>query len=307
VGSGAIGFLSGNIAQGTQETWVRREETRIRARLINSLQSVVRQSIRGKYESDNRLREQLRSDIRRMLEKSGVSQTDWFVQDVAPTQESLEVQRKYFYQPTSRRVQWGRQAGQDEQPVENWMQPDNPMLRVRLQKGAILAVGALSAWAVQSLFTLMKSTIKPAVFQGDKILYETIHIKDKEAWWVNGIKNPRNLKLMFGFFGISALAKVGQLLIEGLREIEVTRINAQTELSYQTHNWLSQDPAFHEISEREAAQNDLARLERDLPMLLQNPMLLRERIQTILRNVGRNSAPPYYAMTPPVGLVVARG
>lgn len=304
LGSGMIGYVSGGVAQGAQETWVRREESRIRARLINGMQDVVAQSIRNKHEFDNRFREETRVKLAQLLEKHGLPGSEGLVQDIPqmPLVESPDMLRRYFYQPTSRRVMFGLDASLNQHRI----QPDDPMQRVRLQKGILMTLGALTGWAIHSLVTLMKAPVKAALFEGDKVLYETIHIKDKEAWWVNGMKSPRNLMLMFGFFGISALAKAGQLFIEGLREIEVTRLNAQTELSYQTHNWLSQDPAFHEIAEREAVRNDVQQLEKDLPLLRQNPKLLRERIQAILKNVGRNSAPPYFPMTPLVGLVEAR-
>jgi hypothetical protein len=307
LGSGMIGFVSGNLAQGTQETWVRREETRIRARLINSMVAVVQQSIRNKYRFDDALREEARLRILQLLQKNGIPEPESLVREIPIPVESAELQRKYFYQPTSRRLYWGALANRFRTiSPEHEMQADNPLQRVRLEKGMILALGALTGWVLHSLSTLVKAPVKAALFKGEKVIFENVQVTDREAWWVNGIKSPRNLAIMLGFFGISALARAGKLLVEGLREIEVTRINAQTELSYQTHNWLSQDMAFHQIAEQEALRNDLQRLAQDLPMLQTNRALLRERIQTILRNVGRNSAPPYFSMTPLVNLVAAR-
>jgi hypothetical protein len=144
-------------------------------------------------------------------------------------------------------------------------------------------------------------------FKGATKFYENIQFDSTESWVLHGSASRQNFFIMSAFFAVSAAAKLGKLFVDGIREIEVTRMNARTELSYQTHNWLTQDPAFHEIAETEALNDALTQLERDLPALSDNRPLLKQRIRTILLNVGRNSAPPYYLMTPLVGLKEARG
>jgi hypothetical protein len=106
--------------------------------------------------------------------------------------------------------------------------------------------------------------------------------------------------------GLGAAIKVGKLWLDGLREIEVTRINADTEYRYQHHNWLALDPQFHWIAEQEAVNQELSQLGKEMPQLKQSPALLRQRIQTLLNNIGRNSAPKYFPMIPMVGLREAR-
>lgn len=304
MGSSVLGYISGSAVQGAQETWVRREETKIRAHLINKLQDVFRQSIRIKNEQDNQLRETARGRIREMLDRYGVPGADELVMD-RPQAESLKVQRNYFYEPTHR-TQFGASGTAGNESGMTLGHPGLEAFWKRAQGGVVYGLGVCAGLTLQGFVKLFTAPAEGAKYKGQTIVYETIHVRDKEAWWINGIKNRRNFSILLGFFAMSAGARIGKLLIDGLREIEVTRINARTELDYQTHNWLTQDPGFHHIAETEALEDSLRRLERDLPYLKANPVLLQQRIQTILTNVGRNSAPKYFPMTPPVGLVVAR-
>lgn len=308
LGSGIVGYISGNVVQGTQETWVRREETKIRSKLINGLLSVMAQSIVSKQDFDNALREQTKQDILEILKKYNVPNPESFVGAVPALLEQQTILQKYHTFPISRRIGFGaEQAGNQTKSSSYHLKQDDPQLRIKLEKGVLFALGILSGWVVQTLARFLKAPLQGSLFKGEKVIYETVHLKDREAWWINGIKNRKNLAIMSGFFGLSALASAGKLLIEGLREIEVTRINAQTELSYQTHNWLSQDPSFHKVTETLAVKNDMQLLEKDMPVLWGDPAALKDRVGSILRNIGRNSAPPYFPMTPPVNLVVARG
>jgi hypothetical protein len=58
--------------------------------------------------------------------------------------------------------------------------------------------------------------------------------------------------LLAGFLFLVAGARLGGAMINGLREINVTRVNAMTEYRYQKHKWMSMDPTFHQIAEQEA-------------------------------------------------------
>jgi signal transduction histidine kinase len=309
-GTCVLGYLSGSVVQGGKETWVRREETRIRAKLVNRLQEVVRQSIQNKNQFNANLKEDLRTRLLSLLQKHGIANAVELVQDV-PILESPGVQRKYFYEPTHRTLQFrGSNLENLMREVglmpESGFSPDKPPLLLNLQKGLLFGLGAFSGYVLHGFVKLLRATDHVDATTGSKSVWESIQLKDKETWSLIGIKNRKNFAIMSGFFAMSAAASIGKTLLDGLREVEVTRLNARTELDYQTHNWLAQDPAFHSIAEWEAAQNDMKLLERDLPRLKCNPPLLQQRVQAILSNVGRNSAPPYFPMTPMVGLVEAR-
>lgn len=307
IGSSIFGYLSGSFVQGSQETWVRREETKIRAHLINRMQDVFKQSIRVKNEIDNQIREEARSRILAMLETNGIAEARTLVMD-RPQAESLKVQRNYVFEPTHRTVgpTFGSANVRPADSQEALGYTSEEAAWKRFQGAFIFGLGLFAGMTLHGFIRLFTTAGEGAKYVGKKVVYETIHVKDKEAWWINGIKNRRNFSILLGFFAMSAGARVGKLLVDGLREIEVTRVNARTELDYQTHNWLTQDPSFHRIAETEAVADALRRLEMDLPYLRDNRALLQQRIETILTNVGRNSAPKYFPMTPMVGLVVAR-
>lgn len=298
-----MGYLSGSVVQGGKESWVRQQETKIRAHLINKLQGVVRQSIQTKTEFNNQFKETVRNRISTLLTEQGVPNPSDFTQDV-PIIEPLRMQQRYFYEPTHRTLQFG------SAPVENsplfLPPPESTPAFIHWQKALIFGVGTFSGFVLNGFLRLM--THEKPQNQSEEMAEhsEGIMLKDKESWSIMGVKNRRNFAVMAGFFGMSAAAALGKTLVDGLREIEVTRLNARTELDYQTHNWLTQDPMFHNIAEQETVENDLRKLEKDLPCLRFNPPVLQQRIQAILSNIGRNSAPPYYPMTPTVGLVEAR-
>lgn len=305
-----LGYLSGSVVQGGKETWVRREETRIRAKLINRLQGVVRQSIQNKHQFNARLKEDLRVRLTALLQKHGISNATELVQEV-PIVESPLIQQKYFYEPTHRTLQFKGESPdsilQSMQLIPNSDDPaEKPRMLLTLQKTMLFGLGAFSGYVLHGFIKLLRATDHVDATTGSKSVWESIQLKDMETWSLIGSKNRKNFAVMAGFFAMSAAAAVGKTLLDGVREVEVTRLNARTELDYQTHNWLAQDPAFHSIAEWETAQNDMRLLEQDLPRLKYNQPLLRQRVQAILSNVGRNSAPPYFPMTPLVGLVEAR-
>jgi hypothetical protein len=316
-GASVLGYLSGSVVQGSKDTWVRREETRIRAKLINRLQPVLRQSIQNKKQFDTALKEELRNRLTKLLQANGVINVDDLIQEI-PVVESIWLQRNYPIHPISRKVASAAMHFRGLNKKPEMMPPtENPPLLISIQKALIFGSGALSGFALHGFIKLLrfnanqefsKGQSKAADKMGDmKIeVMQSSQMKDWESWILAALKDKKNFALTAGFFAMSAAAHIGKTLLDGLREVEVTRLNARTELDYQTHNWLTQDPAFHEIAEREAANQDLAQLERDLSRLKYNPELLRQRVQTILANVGRNSAPPYFPMTPMVNLVEAR-
>lgn len=298
LGSGIVGFLAGNVAQGAQETWVRRQETLIRAQLIGKIQNVFRESLRYKQAMDNDLKAKAEKRIFDLLQKADVKQAHEIVSGL-PLEEPLSIQREYVYQPTHRIVQVPFQGNSVEQRMSD-------MSRHWLEAG-IVGLGAITGFAVQGFIKLFTGKASPTQFDGNAVIYETLLIKDKEAWWLKSLKSPKHLAILAGFLGMSAAARVGKLFIDGLREVEVTRRNARTEYLYQKHNWLTQDPGFHQIAEEHALTAALGELEQQLPWLKNDPAELKHRVQTLLTNIGRNSAPKYFSMTPLVNLVEARG
>lgn len=238
---------------------------------------------------------------------------------IRPVTEPASVQQQFFYQPTHRTVSQmpspsNLQARFNGGLVSNFQSdspesislppPENPLPRI--QKGALLSMGLFSGAVLHSFIALLSADGHVSKDVPKLQVSESIQLKDFETWTLLSPKNRKNFALMLGFFAMSAAAAIGKTLLDGLREIEVTRTNAHTELEYQAHNWLTQDPVFHEIAEGETVNSEVAQLARDLPTLRQDRTLLHQRVQSILQNIGRNSAPPYYPMTPTVNLVEAR-
>lgn len=307
MGASVLGYLSGSMMQGSQESWVRREETKIRAELVNNMTRVFRQSIRNKGAFDTRLKEEARARLYALLVRHQIPQAGALLQEgsgVTPVAPATD--RNYFYEPTHRTVFGSQPLGETSSVLGVTASDDFQAPRLGLLKGMLVGAGLLSGLTLQAFLRLFTGNVENGTFKGRIINYETIRIKAEESMVIHGIATRQNFFIMAGFFAMSAAARAGKLFVDGLREIEVTRANARTEFAYQKHNWLSQDPAFHEIAETEALQHSLHELEQDLPMLRRDPAALKQRIQGILTNVGRNSAPKYFPMTPSVGLVMAR-
>ncbi len=300
IGASIIGYLSGSFVQGTQETWVRREETKIRAKLVHRIQSAFQKSIQIKTHSDNQLRQKASNQIINLLNRYGIPRPEQLVAST-PIKEPIHINQRYFFEPTHRTVKF---SGQEEtQMASNPASPSHPKSPWPY---IVFAAGVVGGWTLQGLHKLFTSTM----FEGPPLnrkVIDNISAPGKEGMWLMGMNSRKNLVALTGFLTIAAGSKIGKLFIDGLREIEVTRANAETEHRYQTHNWLTLDPSFHAIAESEALNNDLRLFERDLPTLQHNRTLMANRIQTILANIGRNSAPKYFPMTPVVGLVAARG
>lgn len=137
---------------------------------------------------------------------------------------------------------------------------------------------------------------------------QTVSLYDGEAFFLLFLNALQHNKLLVGsFFALGAMMKMGASLVQGLKEIEVTRLNATTEYNYQQYNWNTLNPHFRQLAERTALMHDLKRLEEDLPWLQANPTALRQRIQATMSQIGLHSAPQYYLSTPMVNLVEARG
>ncbi|MDX2084602.1 MAG: hypothetical protein SFZ03_04360 [Candidatus Melainabacteria bacterium] len=322
-----MGFVAGNLFKGLQEAWIRFEESCIRADLLSRLKTGFQQSIHLKNALDGSIRQQAKGQIVQLLQQAGVPNPLQYVQPGGLPAVTPQQHRNFFYQPTQLQVQFG-QTGQPfsihsapltpspqgpffsgggaanpaYQGLFGWLQP--------LPIKHLVAVGSYACGlAVGQLARLMFQTASAAVGRVEDlpVSFKNITMYDREAVYIDLARFRNNGLLMAGFFSLTGLMTVGKLFVDGLREIEVTRWNAETEYRYQRHNWLALDPAFHQIAENEALSDALGQLRADLPWLRQNPTLLYQRTQRILGNIGLNSAPKYFLMTPIVGLVDARG
>ncbi len=305
-GASVAGYLLGTLADGLQEVWVRKEETQIRADLLNRLSVNFRNSIREKNNFDNELRETARQKITTMLKQCNIPQPEALLMPLPDVSGSKQCNYPYepahFSAPTIPPVVYRRFGESGEEKTHA---PSS--LQLKLVKGGIYGFGLITGLLGQYVFDLMqKGTqftkgIKQVSSQAVNKLYLCFNITELEALFLTG-----NLRILLSVLGITALAKLGKMLVQGYRSIEVTRQNAKTELTYQSYNWMALDPTYHRIAEEEALTESLKKLYEAIPYEWNNRQLLGQRIQTILTNVGRNSAPKYFQMTPPVNLVDAR-
>lgn len=304
-----LGYLAGSVLQGAQEAWVRSEETHIRAQLLARLTGVVKNSIRLKYRMDNNLRQEARERIQTLLRAHGIPMPDMMENAVL---EPLAETQRYFFEPTHRTIK-PTVYPQFSGVFYTDTLPPKPA-GIRLAEWGALGGGFILGNLCHSLIGLMKDAAREASKAQElhekankdfvKEMAEYISVADLEGFFVKGMN--RNMKILVGLLFLTATAKMGKLWIDGLREIEVTRLNARTEYNQQNNIWMRLDTQFHDAAEREALENGLHLLQNDLPRLRQNPKVLEQRIQTLLDNIGRNSAPKYFPMIPMVGLREAR-
>lgn len=320
IGTAIMGYAAGSFAQGAQEAWVRREETKIRARLINQMTDSFRQSIRIKNEFINQLREEARARILDILNRHQVPDAVRYVQDGFPIESAVSHQLSMF-EPVHRTGQRPGvprllRFGQDnaaDQPIGL-----SSLLNFQAGRGwhsaliqtGIVGFGAVTGLAIGAFQRLFMGNENSRVFPGQIRNYKTALMAASESITLHGFANlEKNFFVMLGFFALAGAAKLGKLFLDGLREIEVTRVNAKTERNYQDYNRLMQDTAYYKIAVTEATENGLRLLERDLmafPYLKQDPAALKQRTDSIL-SVELKAAPPFWLMTPPVQLAIARG
>jgi hypothetical protein len=158
--------------------------------------------------------------------------------------------------------------------------------------------------ALNSASSALKSLTPKVVEYVNPNNLEGLSLMLLEQW--GHMKNPSALKSLVGIFTISSLLGVGKLALSGLREIEVTKMNAETELSYEKYKWLQLDTMYHRVAERTLLDHALQRFEANLETLKDKPEQLKAAISGLLSTVGLWSPPPYYPVTPSVQLVVSR-
>ncbi|MFM7468389.1 MAG: hypothetical protein ACKO37_02670, partial [Vampirovibrionales bacterium] len=80
---------------------------------------------------------------------------------------------------------------------------------------------------------------------------ETVSLYDGEAFFLLFLNELKQNRWLVGsFFALGAMTKLLQAALTGLREIEVTRLNAKTEDHYQAYNWQTLNPQFRLIAEQ---------------------------------------------------------
>ena len=297
LGASVLGYALASMSQGVQEVWIRREETQIRAHLLQQLQGTFKQSLEKKHSADNTLRQWTLKQIQDRLLPIGLSLN---------TLNNNSTQNNYWrfpYEPTH--FTFGDSG--NNQNTKNMMSSDYFAQPV-LSKLAMLGLGFASGWLYVGLNKLISSAQERKIMPtaGSKhTLMEITNAMDREALFLVG-----NKKVLWVVLALSAAAKAGKLLMDGYREIEVTRRHADTELKYQAHNWLDLDPSFRSMTEHAAVNNALSRLDVLITgyNLGQVPASAVQNLAaTTLANIGRESAPKYFQMTPGVNLAPARG
>jgi hypothetical protein len=314
-----LGYLSGTVLQGTQEAWVRREETLIRSQLLSRMTGLVRGSIQVKNNLDQSLHDETALRIQSLLRQAGIDPQKALSPSPMVT-EPLQQNQRYFYEPTHRTLHPGVSQQFSGDPSGNWEIPSRhpagqaSIAGLKPLEWGALGVGLVMGNMFHGLAGLMRSVAEEtaeATARAESArknftteMVEYINVSDLEGFFVKGMN--KNIRILAGLLALTATARIGKLWVDGLREIEVTRMNAYTEYKYQHYTWLTLDPKFHDIAEREAIDSALKRLEADLPRLKADPARLEQQIQAMLTNIGRNSAPKYYPMIPLVGLREAR-
>ena len=307
---------------------IRREETQIRADLLNQMTSVVKASMNHKIQWDRWHRGQTKRKIEQLLNDHGVPNASQLLDPVIPHTKPSGINRlhHYLFEPThlsqpANAAIWGTASAMnfglnrvnsdipaDPNPIQTASHPPS-IWQMHLAKMAMFGVGWVSGMVGQGLLGLLKrATLPPpnaatgAAFKmPTNMVLEVFNIYNWEALFLQG-----NRHLLLACIGLAAAGKLGKILIDGYREVEVTRQHAETELRYQRYNWLNLDTQFHRTAETAATNEALTRLSDDLPSLMTNRGVLHQRVQLILDNIGRNSAPKYFPMTPMVGLREAR-
>lgn len=333
------GYVGSNFLKGYKEAMVRRAEVSIRSKLLKEMNGTFRDSLRIKEAFDTKLKEQAKHQIFRLLQHHGVRNPVTFLNN-PPLPQSQEAIRRLIYENQP----WHQRASIPDQPLarfgklflrekdtnqlandiftlnnealhninrETYLQQSQEKSLKPLINGAFTVaggfIGIMAHQLINTFNTVSKQPVseateaaKKSAKSGIKTLYRNIY--DLDALILTLKKKP----LILGYGLATGLALSAKLFIDGLREIFVTQAHADTEYQYQKYNWKYLDPSYHATAEAEALNTALIQLEQDLPKLLTQPQQLKSRIQVVLENIGRMSAPKYFLMTPNVGLVEAR-
>ncbi len=322
LGASGAGYIAGSLLKGVQDALVWQAETQVRVHLLNQMRSVFQQSLQLKSGMDEALKNNAKHQISQLLAPYGIS-LEKVLESAPQNTDSNAVWNLYPYKPISRSQplpsaipignmrfglsRFGEQDGAQKASIDLTL-PTSPHENLwrKVLDGGSFVIGALTGFLGLQLSRV--ASVMPgsdsvadkagAVGRGaERVLTKTINLQNAEALYA-----LKDFRLLGMFFLVSAAAKAGKTLVDTFRAIQVTRLNAATELQFQRANWLNLDPNFRQMAEENALNDQLDRFREQLPTLTQNPVLLRRWVQTMLDNVGKNSAPPYFPMTPPVTL-----
>jgi len=314
-----VGVLGASALQGIQEAWVRMEESRIRTQLVGRLTRVFAQSIRLKQQSDTRLMQQTQRSMAQLIAQNGLNQPwQWIHCAQAANASTLSglpltsgsTDALFPYQPTHRQLTPAG-FGKRGLPTSTSFANTEPSGLGWAMGSALFGAGLLVGVLVKSIFGVSVSgaNLKPNAAKlpaKARQLEESVTVYDLEAM-VTEKAHLGDWRGMAGMLATGGLLGSSKLAIDGLRQVAVTRANANTEYRYQCTNWLSLDPAFHTVAENAAVQQQLQQFAAGLPANKAYPTVVVNQMSRILGGIGYHSAPKYFLMTPPVGLVDARG
>lgn len=321
-----LGYGLASSAEAAQEIVVRKEETQIRAALLQCLSEVVRKSIRSQYDIDQQLSAEAKNNIRQALIQAKVPHPDELLRYTEAPPQRPDALQRYAYEPgilsaklpVTAAFRFGWRPDKSLLADDPMVDTDAPKSLFGL-KAAITGAGFLLGGLGQLMWQLLpketqgsrnqppqQAVIRSQLAEKGKQIIKKhasimFNVNDMEALFLIN----RERRILLAVLGLAAAAKLGKMVVDGYREIEVTRFNARTEARFQAYQWLSLNTAYHRIAEEEAVRHGLSQFRQLLPALRHNREALRNYIHTLLGNIGRNSAPKYYPMTPAVPFVDA--
>jgi hypothetical protein len=312
VGALAAGaFLGNTLLDGLQEAWVRWEESCIRAQLVDRLGESFAHSIQQKQQQDDANRDTALTRINQSLQSVGLAPLGqdapakpWAGQ---PSLQQASAHNQFFYMPQPRQPFGDNPKsahGSDKVTPHYWLlRHAKPAIN-----GLAFASGALAGYlgylGVASV--VRPHPAAPSVAPPSTHIKSYLNAKDFNALWLN-LVDKKQWRPLLGAVAMGSLLGIGKLFISGLREIEVTRLNAETEYQYETYKWQQLDTRYHNVAETTQLNHALDRFEATLPQVAKaDPQQAYEQAQRIVEQVGYWSPPPYYPVTPTVQLVTAR-
>lgn len=175
---------------------------------------------------------------------------------------------------------------------------------------AVKAIRESMAKVVEPLSQALEKDPKKAMSSTSEkkvLIKNTLAPQNTEAVLLHFFQSKQGFIMAGLFVAMGVMLRTMQFLVEGLREIEVTRLNAETEKQYESYKLITLEPHFKAISERSQLEHALGNLKKNLQEKQLAPEELHQQIQRILDNIGYNwSAPNYYPMAPATQLVTAR-
>ncbi len=327
-----LGYLGSNALSGLQEVWVRWQESKIRARLVASLDEAYQQSIEAKTqidETNHRLAEQ---EILRILKAEGVESPERYLSSNAldceapsPYTQSSEGKSKYsnFVLMPQNPMPLPRQADTSLASDPQQHSPDKKSLESTVDfknasRFTLNSIGLGLGLTSTSILLYAFKSVRDFVHEKSQQLQNSPHLnkatikntlapQNTEAVLLHFFQKKEGFVMGGLFIALGVMLKTIQFLTEGLREIEVTRLNAETEKQYETYKLTTLEPHFKAISERLQLEHALRNLQEDLRHKHLSPAEIHQRVQRILDSIGYNwSAPNYYPMAPATQLVPAR-